>query len=1037
MVCVSNDRIRSLVWALVCFSSIFCFSAETASVHGTIRDARGAPLSRIRVTARLLGAATERGAVTDQKGHYRLEGVSAGNYTISAMVPGSGTFEALCDVHANSDSQCDITLSGQSSPTSEGVIGATTVRDLPMNGRDVTQAATLQAGVSSVRTQQNAADAGSGRGQRGFGQQVSLSGARPQQNNYILDGITTNDYANSAPGSVLGLELGADAVERIAVNTSSYPAQNGRSSGGVIRAVTRSGSDAFHGSIYEFLRNSALDASNYFDHPKPSFRRNQFGAAAGLALWPNHTYIFANYEGLRQSLGITRVDTVLSDAARHGRLSTGTVTVDPLVVPYLGLFPLPNGGLLPGADTGIFRFSGQQVTGEDYFTTRVDHTLNSNDKLSGTYAFDRARTIQPDELDFKLTGLRTRRQVVSLSESHLLKDGTVFSSRIGVNRVEAVIGDNPGIVDSRAADTSLGFLPGLTPGKVVVVGVTSFPGGLNSTNVFNFHWTSFQGYEDVALKKGRHNVTLGVAVERTRDNMAATSHQHGEYVFQSLQDFLTNRPFGLTLEIPGSSANRGLRQTILGAYAQDDLSLGSKLTITLGARYETASVPTDVHDRLAALRHIQDPLPHLGNPYFTNPTHLNLEPRIGFAWSPTQEGHTVVRGGFGIFDVLPLSYEFEFLSLLGSPYVEVATPTNLPVGSFPYGGVAIAEASNGARRNMYVEPDPARNYVTQWNLSVEQSVGRNASLLMGYVGSRGVHQPFKVEDINIVLPSALTSAGYVWPTPAGSGQKVNPAVGGLDGFMWRGDSYYDAFQLQARGSPFLGLQLRGSYTWGKSIDTGSATTVGDQFSNSISSLPWFDMRLNRGPSDFNIAQNVTVHLTWPLPSLKSMRALGSGWQADGTFQASSGAPFTFLVGGDPLGLKSTDPRDVPDLVRGPGCSTAVNDPHALSYANLNCLVFPSLATRRGNLGRNSLTGPGLQTIDVSFHKDNFIKRVSGRFNMQLRVDAFNLLNHTNFAPPLNHMVLYNQNGSAVPGGGLIDSTQTPPRQIQVGLKLIW
>jgi hypothetical protein len=235
------------------------------------------------------------------------------------------------------------------------------------------------------------------------------------------------------------------------------------------------------------------------------------------------------------------------------------------------------------------------------------------------------------------------------------------------------------------------------------------------------------------------------------------------------------------------------------------------------------------------------------------------------------------------------------------------------------------------------------------------------------------------------------------------------------------------------------LQLQGSYTWGKSIDTGSATIAGDQFSNSINSLPWFDMRLNRAPSDFNIGQSLSVHFTWPVPApnSKMLRTVGSGWQFGGTFQASSGAPFTVLLGGDPLGLHSTDPTDVPDRVYGAACTKPFHDPRAFSYVNLNCFRFPVPSNRRGNLRRNSLIGPGLRTLDVFLTKDNFVKRTADRFNVQFRVEAFNVFNRANFAPPLDHKVLFNQDGTPVPGGGLIDSTQTPPRQVQLGLKLIW
>jgi hypothetical protein len=295
--------------------------------------------------------------------------------------------------------------------------------------------------------------------------------------------------------------------------------------------------------------------------------------------------------------------------------------------------------------------------------------------------------------------------------------------------------------------------------------------------------------------------------------------------------------------------------------------------------------------------------------------------------------------------------------------------------------------------------------------------------------------------MNMALPLPATPEGYFWPSPWKSGQKVNLVAGRTNGLMWGGNSYYEALQTQFRAIPFLRLQLQAAYTWGKSIDTGSSTINGTQFLNSISTLPWFDSHLNRGPSDFNVTHNLTLHFTWPLPmpgaGPKAIRGLASGWQLGGAYHASSGVPFTVLIGGDPLGQNSTDPVDVPDRLRGPGCSTSVNDPHAVSYVNLNCLVFPSNPLRRGNLGRNSLTGPPLENVDVSLHKDSVVRRVSDRFNVQFRIDAFNLFNHPNLAAPLSHLIVYGENGSEVPGGGLIDTTQTPPRQVQLGIKLIW
>src|SRR5438105_8642285 len=325
---------------MLAFGVLLLFSSWTRAqvaggLHGTSRDPSGAPVSNAHISIKNLTTNNTTSFTADVRGSYSSSDLPPGNYSVTVSMTGFLDVTASIAVTVGKQSVLNFTLQsannqpGHKTPATSsmgGVVSSETVRDMPVNGRDWTQAATLQAGVSSVRTQPDATNTSSGRGQRGFGAQISVSGGRPQQNNYLLDGITINDYANAAPGSVLGLDLGADAVEEFSVVTSNYPATYGRSSGGVINAVTRSGSNAFHGTVYEFLRNSALDTRNFFDVTKPPFRRNQFGASAGAPIQKDRAFFFANYEGLRQSLGTTQVDTVLSPAARSGQLSSGNVT---------------------------------------------------------------------------------------------------------------------------------------------------------------------------------------------------------------------------------------------------------------------------------------------------------------------------------------------------------------------------------------------------------------------------------------------------------------------------------------------------------------------------------------------------------------------------------------------------------------------------------------------------------------------------------------------------------------------------------------
>jgi hypothetical protein len=910
-----------------------------------------------------------------------------------------------------------------------------TVQNLPSNGRDWTQAATLQAGVSSIKTQQDPSDSNSGRGQRGFGAQISVSGGRPQQNNYILNGISISDYANSAPGSVLGLDLGADAVERFSVMTSNYPADFGRSSGGIVNAVTHSGTDQFHGAVYEYVRNSAFDAKNYFDGAQiPPFSRNQFGVAVGGPMArQGRALFFANYEGLRQSLGITRIDVVPSAAARNGQLSSGQVAVDPQAQRYLAFFPLPNRGTTGNGDTGSYAFSGQQVTPENYFTARTDIHMTKDDVFSVSYVIDRASTTQPDTYDILLNQIRTQRNLVSSQETHAFSTKTSNSLRLGVNRVVAEIGLTPMALQPIAADISYGFLPDKASGNINVVGLSNFGGGLGSPSPYKFHWTSLQAYDDVSTTRGRHDLRIGAAVERMLDNMFATPNPNGVFAFNSLQDFLTNRPYSLTLSVPGTPSPRDLRQTIFAVYAQDVLRLTPRLTVNAGLRYEIVSIPTETRNKLSALRNPGDATPHLGSPYFANPTHYNLEPRFGIAYDLAGSGRYMLKTGLGIFDVLPLPYEFELISQTVAPFLLNSTPTHLPAGSFPGPAVQLALSATSLHY-VYIDPKPKRNYVAQWNLSVEMQPTHTLSIIVGYVGSRGIHQPFRADDANIVLPTHIP-LGYVWPA-VGAGTRINPIAGRIDYLAWRGDSNYNALQTQFQ-TTFHGLQMGSSYTWSKSLDTGSGTIAGDQFSNSIANLPWYDLTLDYGPSDFNLGQTFTVHLTYPFPTPARDGWYLRGWHVVGNFSASSGSPFTPTIGGDPLGTGSVEPYDIPNRALQPECNTATNHHNAASYLKLECFAFPNPATMLGNLHRNSIVGPGLQTLDVSLFKDTTLARIRRDLNLQFRAEVFNVFNHPNLAPPLEHDALFNAQGASINGAGQIVTTATPSRQMQLGIKLIW
>ncbi len=1013
--------------------------AKTQQIKGKILSNAGMPVSGARVILENLATQQTIPVTTNADGSFVVSDLPEGRYDLSATAPGFGDAHQTFTVGTGQSKHIVLRLpsnsAGSQQPESEPGESSTALSDLPLNGRSAADVATLEPGVATARTQT------SGEAQRGFGTQMTISGSRPRQNDSRLDGISVNDYSNGPPGSALGVNLGVDAVEQFSVLSSNYPAQYGRSSGGIVSASTRSGANAFHGDVYEFLRNSVLDARNYFDQAKPPFRRNQFGVSVGGPIRKDRTFIFGDYEGLRQSLGITQVDTVPSEAARAGNLSSGHIAVDGAALRFINAFyPLPNGATLGAGDTAIYSFAGQQVTPENYFTTKVNQNLSDSDVLSGTYMFDTSSVREPDTLNDTRTGYDARRQVMTLHETHSPNANFVNSVRFGINRVVTRTGITLSSGNPLAADPSFGTVPGQNAAGIGVTGLTQFNGGLGARSNYHFHWTSFQAYEDVVLTRGKHTVKFGLGVECMRDNIAARSDPAGVFSFNSLSDFLTNRPFLLSAPLPTSFSARGFRDTILGTYIQEDWRWRPNLTVNLGMRYEMSTVPTEAHGKLTVLRHLTDAVPHLGDPLFSNPTLHNFEPRVGFSWDPWSDGKTVVSGGFGIFDVLPLPYLIQTNELFSAPFSQQGNATGLPRGSFPSQAFGFIASSPETFRQAYFDPSPGRNYVAQWNLTIQHEVTKDLSVLVGYVGSRGIHQPFRVEDADIVMPT-LTTRGYLWPASPG-GTRLNLNAGRITAGFWNGDSYYDALQLKVKKAFGHGSHLDGSYTWGKSIDTGSGSMVGDEYSNSLGSPLWFNPRLNRGLSDFNVAHNLEINYTWELPSPRWNWGVADwlmgGWQIGGVFEASTGVPFTPLIGGDALGLKSTDPNiDVPDLTGGAGCGSLVNPGNPVNYIRTQCFSVPVPIALRGHLGRNTLIGPGLVNFDFSLFKNNYIKRISDHFNVQFRAEFFNVLNHPNFAPPLDNKNLFDSSGQPVSNAGLITSTQTPSRQIQFALKMIW
>jgi len=1047
-------RRRSLIAAVTAAICLIPFcrhvtaQVEGGTISGTVKDNSDAVVPEAKVVVLNVQTQVSRSIAVNGQGLYSAPNLIPGEYSISASAPGFKTV-VRSGVTLSVGGQLNIDLELPVGQVSENVtvtgdvpdvetatsslnytLNSTTVRELPLNGRDWTSLALLQPGVGTV--DQSALAVSNQRANRGLGMQMSIGGNRPQQNNYRLDGVTINDYSNGGPGSILGVVLGVDAVQEFSVLTNNAPANFGRTGGGVINSITRSGANRLHGSAFEFLRNSALDARNFFDAATvPEFRRNQFGGDAGGPIVHDKTFVFGAYEGVRQGLGTTQVDTVPSALARSGQLVAGPVTVDPKVTPYLGLYPLPNGAVK--GDTGIYTLVSLATTREDYFTTRLDHKISDKDNLFGTYFFDDGRTTSPDAFNDKLVATLSRRQAAILGETHIFGPSLTNSVTIGFSRVVSEAPKTISATNPVAADTSLGFFGGNPVGLINVTGLTNFPGGLGAVGEYDFHLNSYQIYDDLYAVKGTHQLKFGIAIERLQDNQLGKSNPTGQYIFGTLAAFLTNQPTTFNAPTGAGITPRDMRQTIVGTYFTDDWRATSSLTLNLGLRYEPASVPTEASGKLTNLPSLTATAPRLGSPYFANATKRNFEPRLGFAWDPFRNGKTSVRGGFGLYDNLPLPYLFELTSLLSAPYFVSGSVANPPQGSFPSGAFPLLSASTF--RYAYIQPDPSRSYVMQWNFNVQRELADDLAVMIGYAGSHGVHLPYFINDFNMVLPAA-TAAGWVWPSTPGT--RLNPAVGQIAGTLWNGNSLYHAVQAQVTRRLHHGMQAGASYTFAKSIDTGSSSLASDTFTNTVQEL-FFDPKGSRGLSDFDIRHNFTLNYIWQLPDPKGgfrpLRWAIGGWQWGGTFRAATGTPFTPQIGGDPVGMKSSSTFDRPDAVSGSGCDgSRVNPGNPLHYIQTQCFAFPAPVTRFGNAGRNTLTGPGLLDLDTSLFKNI---RVTEQFRAQFRAEFFNILNRANFAPPVQNASLFGANGSPVSTAGVITTTLTTSRQIQFGLKLLW
>jgi hypothetical protein len=1047
------------------------------TLSGTVTDSaqHAVPGAEITILNNATGQA--RKLVSNERGYYSAANLPPGSYELKVSATGFKIelrSKLVIEVGQELvvDTQLQVgdvkeTVQVTTEPASvntttsavSNVVAGQTVRDLPINGRDWTLMAALEPGVHPIEAQLSIAGGGNTRANRGYGTQLTIGGNRPQQNHYRLDGITINDYSGSGPGDVIGVALGVDAIQEFSVITGNASADVGRTSGGVINAVTRSGENQLHGSVYEFLRNKALDARNFFDGATvPPFQRNQFGGSIGGPVYlprfgeggpaigykgKNKTFFFVDYEGLRQNLGTTTVTTVLSRNARAGKLTSGTVTIHPSILPFLNIFPLPNGA--ETGDFGTYSFSSQTKTTENLVTARVDHKFSNADSMFGTFFTDNANAQGPDGFNFVILGQLANRKTASIEETHIFNPSLINIARVGFNRVVVRAPIALGPNNPLAIDTSLGFLPGNPVGAFQVSGLTRFDGGVGGVAETNYFYTSYQGYDDLEYIKGEHSFKFGASIERIQSNEFAATDPLGKYTFGSVKNFLINQPTNFDATIPGSASKFYLRQTVFGAYAHDDFRIRPNLTLNLGLRYEIATLPNEKYNRLATLVNLTDKTATVGSLNFRNPTLRNFSPRVGFAWDPFKDGKTSVRGGFGIYDTLPLTYQFTLLIVNVNPFTQSGLVSTLPVGSFPTGGFPRLTANTASYA--YVQPNPRRSYVQQWSLNIERQLFGFVARV-GYSAEHGVHQPFRSNDVNAVVPT-VTPQGLVWPlrsaTGAATGTQINPSAGQINAIAWLASNTYNGLNVGVTRRQ-KGMRLGVSYTWSKSLDNSSASMTGGTFLTGVISPLILFPQYMRGLSDFDVRHNFVFNYLWEIPGPKSANGVfkwaTNGWQLGGIYRAASGLPFTPAIGGDALGSKNANPFNMPDRVDSPACKNPVNPGNPDHYIKTECFVAPNPGSatipptqvpRLGNAGRNSVIGPGISNFDLSLVKNNKIRE---RTEVQFRAEFFNVFNHPNFQVPDRTVAqLFNQSLAPITTAGRLIATSTTSRQIQFALKL--
>jgi Carboxypeptidase regulatory-like domain/TonB-dependent Receptor Plug Domain/TonB dependent receptor-like, beta-barrel len=1030
---VGRSRTIAAAMLIVVASAVPNSAAQitAATVSGVVNDEAGGVLPRVEVTLKNVETGFTRSVVTSADGAYSIPGLPPGTYDASASLPGftpalrSGIRLAIgqqegLNLTLRVGASEVVMVAGTAalvdtkSSTLSALVDQKTIEDLPLNGRNFIELALLQPGVVVF----NMRSTGS---LTSRGQQININGANGRANSYLLDGANMSSYAGVAVSTAADTTLGVDMIREFRVVTNAFSADYGRAMGGVISVATKSGTNQLQGSAFEFFRNSAMDARNYFDvGEQPPFERNQFGATIGGPIRKNKTFLFAGVERLVERLVLTKVTTVPSAAARAGELWP----INPLVRPYLDLFPMPNGADQGG---GIARltFPADQSTGETFGQVRIDHSFSGADALFVRYTVDGASRQLPTIYPRFSNDQQSRSQWLTIEERHTLGAALLTTSRFSYSRVK--LGQ---LVLSEGAGPELAFVPGQpTMGEITVPGLDVFGPTRNNPSNNDIEYFTFSN--DLSASKGRHFLKAGVLIERVDTHSLTSTGLRGRFMFSSVQNFLAGNPTRFTGVLPGAQVERSRRSTLFGFYAQDDLTVHARLTLNLGLRYEFTTVPNDVHDRDSSLRNLSSDGDFTVGPIFVNPSLRNLGPRVGFAWDVAGDGTLSFRGGAGVYYDTDGTFNTALLAATFSP--PFTYPVNVRTPSFPRPSLEVDPTDRAARAVDYHVQQPR---MLTGHVDVERQVLTNLVVRAGYAGSRGYNLVQAIEG-NPAVPQILPDGTKFFPPDA---VRQNPNWGSVDLRTTGGRSWYNALQLGATKRFSQGSQWQVSYTFGKVTDETQGQVVVDATNSSVFPQDPIDPRNDRGPADFDVRHVLAMNVTYDLPFGEQLTglagAIGRGWQVNGLAMLRSGVPFSPAiqsgVNWSRSGNIANGAENRPNLRPGVNVDDIVlGGPDR--YFDTQAFVLQPQGFL-GNAGRNMLRGPGFVNVDVSAVKQHTWHQ-SGTA-IEFRFEAFNVFNRANFAIPNRVVFAGDHEGEApLPTAGQITSTVNDARQMQLGVKL--